>query len=438
VGCVQLEITRRRFVCCGVAGTPDISAAPPATITAESCPPTNNAIDPGEAVTVELPLRNHGTDSTTNLVATLQPGGGITPQSGPQTYGVLGPLDPNPTSRPITFVAQGSCGSTVTATLQLQDGAIDLGTATFTFVLGSTITNTTTFSNPAVITILDTPRIGGVAPASLYPSNITVAGVVGTVSKVTAKVRGLSHTFPGDVDMLLVGPGGQKMLLMSDVGGGTDAVNTTIAFDDAAATFIGAPVISGTFRPTNSGTGDTFPAPAPAGPYADPQLLSVFNGVNPNGTWSLYVVDDAGADAGSIAEGWELSITTEDPECCDQCINDVVEPVISGASASPSSLWPPNHKMSNVTVNYTASDNCTASGEINCSIISVRSNEPVNSGEDGDTAPDWEIVNNHLVRLRAERSGIGTGRIYKITIRCTDAAGNHTFTTVTVAVPLEL
>jgi subtilisin-like proprotein convertase family protein len=508
VGCVELEITRRRFVCCGVAGTPDIDAAPPATITAESCTPPNNAIDPEETVTVELPLRNNGTGSTTNLVATLQPGGGITPQSGPQTYGVLNPLDPNPTSRPFTFVAQGSCGSTVTATLQLQDGATNLGTATFTFVLGSTVTNTTTFSNPAAITILDTPRIGGIAPSSPYPSNITVAGVVGTVSKVTAKLKGLSHTFPSDVDILLVGPGGQKLLLMSDVGGGTDAVNTTITFDDAA-TPIGATIISGTFRPTNSGTGDTFPAPAPAGPHADPQLLSVFNGVNANGTWSLYVVDDAGIDAGSIADGWELSITTQDPVCCDspctltcpddivvsndpgQCganvdfgadvdgscgvityshqpgsffpvgtttvtvtstradattesctfnvtVNDTEGPVISGASASPSSLWPPNHKMQNVTVNYTASDNCTAAGAINCSIISVTSNEPVNSTEDGDTAPDWEIVNNHLVRLRAERSGIGTGRIYTITIRCTDSAGNHTLSTVTVTVPLEL
>ena len=506
IGCVQLEITRRRFVCCGVPGTADIDAAPPATITAESCTPPNNAIDPEETVTVELPLRNNGDGSTTNLVATLQPGGGITPQSGPQTYGVLSPLDPNPTSRPFTFVAQGSCGSTVTATLQLQDGATNLGTTTFTFVLGSTVTNVATFSNPASITILDTPRIGTIAPSSPYPSTINVAGVVGTVSKVTATVKGLSHSFPGDIDMLLVGPGGQKLILMSDVGGGTDAVNATLTFDDTAAGGIGATVVSGTFRPTNIGTGDVFPAPAPAGPHPDPQLLSVFNGVNPNGTWSLYVVDDANVDSGSIAQGWELSITTQDPVCCDSactltCPDDIIvpndpgdcgaevdfvvdvdgscgvlslshqpgsffpvgtttvtatvtradsttqscsfditvrdaeAPTISNVSASPTTLSPPNHKMRNVTINYSVTDNCTSTGAIN-TIFNITSNEPVNSTEDGDTAPDWEIVNDHLVRLRAERSGTGTGRIYTITIRAFDAAGNQSFKNVTVTVPL--
>jgi hypothetical protein len=66
----------------------------------------------------------------------------------------------------------------------------------------------------------------------------------------------------------------------------------------------------------------------------------------------------------------------------------------------------------------------------------VTSNEPVNGTEDGDTAPDWQIINKNLVKLRAERSGIGTGRIYTITVRCTDQYGNHTFKTVLVTVPL--
>ena len=65
---------------------------------------------------------------------------------------------------------------------------------------------------------------------------------------------------------------------------------------------------TGTYKPSNYGTGDTFAAPAPAGPYAS--VLSTFNGANPNGTWSLYVVDDAAGDSGTMSGGWELTITS--------------------------------------------------------------------------------------------------------------------------------
>jgi hypothetical protein len=54
-------------------------------------------------------------------------------------------------------------------------------------------------------------------------------------------------------------------------------------------------------------------------------------------------------------------------------------------------------------VNYTVNDNC---GMPAC-VLSVTSNEPINGTGDGDTAPDWEIVDAHHVRLRAERAGTG-------------------------------
>lgn len=171
---------------------------------------------------------------------------------------------------------------------------------------------TISFSNTTSILI---PGVGtGAAtgaPAAPYPSTIAVAGIVDPVIDVDVILSNFNHTFPSDVDVLLVGPGGQRLLLMSDVGGGTDAINATLTFDDAGAA-IGATIVSGTFAPTNIGTGDLFPAPAPAGPYPDPQLLSIFNGVNPNGVWALYVVDDAGVDTGNINAGWTLQITTAD------------------------------------------------------------------------------------------------------------------------------
>jgi hypothetical protein len=105
---------------------------------------------------------------------------------------------------------------------------------------------------------------------------------------------------------------------MSDVGEGTTVVNANLTFDDGAPGFMGAVVVSGTFKPTNvdQGLPDLFPAPAPAGPYPDPQLLSAFNGIDPNGTWSLYAVDDFSGFVGNINGGWRLNITTSDPVCC--------------------------------------------------------------------------------------------------------------------------
>jgi subtilisin-like proprotein convertase family protein len=315
VGCVTLDIARQRFACCGVAGTPEIQAAPPVTLANESCMPGNGAPDPDETVTINFPLSNVGTDNTSNLVATLLPGGGVLAPSAPQSYGVLVPGGPA-VARPFTFTVAGLCGGDLVATLALQDGATSFGTATFTIRIGGTATATSSFSNPTAITIPATGTGAATgAPATPYPSNITVSGISGTVSKVTVDLFNFNHTFPSDVDVLLVGPGGQKMILLSDAGGGTDAVNANLTFDDAAPG-VGATIVTGTFSPTNIGAGDLFPAPAPAGPYPDPQRLSVFNGVNPNGTWSLYVVDDAGVDTGNINGGWRLNITTSDPACC--------------------------------------------------------------------------------------------------------------------------
>ena len=327
IGCVQLEITRQRFVCCGVAGTPVIVSGGAAAVTAESYFPPNSKPDPGETVTANFPLLNTGDGNTTNLVATLQNSGGVTPVTTSQNYGVVVAAGPT-VSRPFTFVASGTCGGSITATLHLQDGALDLGNVTYTFQLGTTSSNTQTFSNPAVITIPATGDGAATgAPATPYPSTITVSGVPNPAQKVTVTFSNMNHTFPADVDALLVSPTGQKFIVMSDVIGGTDWTGQTYTFDDAAAALLpssGTPPASGTFKPTNYTTGDLFPAPAPAAPYLTPAtagtdtLTSAFTGVaggDPNGTWSLYVVDDAAVDVGNFNGGWSISFITTTPVC---------------------------------------------------------------------------------------------------------------------------
>jgi subtilisin-like proprotein convertase family protein len=280
------------------------------SVTSESCEPANGALDPGETAAVSLSLQNVGRAPTNNLVATLLSTGGVIDPSAPQSYGVLAPLGAS-ASRQFTFRAGGICGTDLTATLQLQDGSTSLGTATFIFRLGSTTTQTNSFTNAASIAI---PASGAASP---YPSTIGVSGLSGTISRVTVAVSNISHTYPDDLDLLLVAPGGQKILLMSDCGGGADLVNHNLVFDDGAPQLPNTQAIaSGTHSPTNFGIGDSLPQPAPAGPYPDPQQLAAFNGLNPNGVWSLYVFDDLASNSGSIAGGWSLTITTASPVCC--------------------------------------------------------------------------------------------------------------------------
>jgi len=108
------------------------------TLVAESCP--NGAIDPGETVTVSFGLKNIGGANTTNLVATLLASGGVVSPTGPQSYGVLS-TNGSVVTRPFAFSASGNCGATNAATLQLQDGAANLGTVSFSFLLGKPSTS---------------------------------------------------------------------------------------------------------------------------------------------------------------------------------------------------------------------------------------------------------------------------------------------------------
>jgi membrane-bound inhibitor of C-type lysozyme len=85
-----------------------------------------------------------------------------------------------------------------------------------------------------------------------------------------------------------------------------------------------------------------------------------------------------------------------------------------------------------VRVNYNVSDNC---GSVT-TVLSVTSNEDqLNDPEEDETGSDYQVIDNHTVKLRASRSGSGNGRIYTITITATDPSGNVSTKTLTVLVP---
>lgn len=110
-------------------------------------------------------------------------------------------------------------------------------------------------------------------------------------------------------------------------------------------------------------------------------------------------------------------------------VYDNQAPTITNITVDNVVLWPPNHKMRDITVNYTVIDNCTATAN-----LSVSSSEAVSGGSDGDQAPDWEVVDAHHVRLRAEKANNGQARYYTIKITVTDSCNAPVIDSVTVVV----
>ncbi len=176
-----------------------------------------------------------------------------------------------------------------------------------------------TFSNPAPITMSFIA-----SAATPYPSTVSVAGVA-DVADVNVTLHGLSMATPSALDVQLVGPQGQSVVLMSDLPSGSTgsspacqmgASNVTLTFDDAAAGPLpgGVALASGTYQPldndtptcNNPQTNDNYPNPADDPPNGT--KLADFNGTSPAGVWSLFV-NDSQDISGSISGGWSLQVS---------------------------------------------------------------------------------------------------------------------------------
>lgn len=172
------------------------------------------------------------------------------------------------------------------------------------FVLTVTPSTVPLFANTNAITIVD------LAKANPYPSTITVDGLSGTITKATVTLNGLRHTFPQDISILLGSPSNTNVVLMSRAGGALAINNVRVTFDDGASAPVpqSGSLTDGSYRPSDYKASDSYFSPAPVGPYS--KVLSDLIGTSPNGTWSLYVQDDATPDVGAIEGGWTLSLVT--------------------------------------------------------------------------------------------------------------------------------
>jgi len=169
-----------------------------------------------------------------------------------------------------------------------------------------------TFSNSTVIVINDN------ANATPFPSSITVAGLTGVITHVRVRLNGISHNAPLDLTIFLVGPNFATVPLLARPPT-SQLSSANLEFDECAprtaaypnaATFNTLPALpSGRYRPGIYPAAGVASFPNPTGEF--PTRLTSLEGIQGNGTWSLYVKDNAPGTGGVIATGWTLTLYSQ-------------------------------------------------------------------------------------------------------------------------------
>jgi hypothetical protein len=145
-GLYEIDIPGQKLPIIRAGGNGGTGPGGASALVAEACAPNNGAIDSGEVVTISFGIKNLGGGPTTNLVATLQPTGGVMLSAGPQVqnYGAI-PAGGTVT-RNFTFTATGQCDKSLTPTFQIQDGATNFGILSVTYTLGALVTGAPAFA----------------------------------------------------------------------------------------------------------------------------------------------------------------------------------------------------------------------------------------------------------------------------------------------------
>ncbi|GMR19583.1 MAG: hypothetical protein BMS9Abin36_0178 [Gammaproteobacteria bacterium] len=107
-------------------------------------------------------------------------------------------------------------------------------------------------------------------------------------------------------------------------------------------------------------------------------------------------------------------------------------PDCTSAAPSATTLWPPNHKLKDIAIQGVMDEDGDA---VTLTIDSITQDEPVNGLGDGDTSPDGFGIGAPIAQLRAERSGLGNGRVYQVSFTANDGKGGTCSGVVGVGVP---
>jgi hypothetical protein len=114
-------------------------------------------------------------------------------------------------------------------------------------------------------------------------------------------------------------------------------------------------------------------------------------------------------------------------------VSDAAAPLITGLTATPDVLSPPSRQLVSVELDVKVVDNDDPMPF--CQVVSVGINEPARDAAGGATEPDVVFDGSLTLLLRAERSGARAGRVYSVTVQCTDKTNHSSLGSVFVSVP---
>ena len=147
--------------------------------------------------------------------------------------------------------------------------------------------NTFNFNTKGCITFLSSDTPLGISNSGTPSITSTINNPSGIeISDINIGVQ-ITHTWIADIDIKLIGPGNQEIILVQDICGQNNDMN--LIFDDEASS-------------------GNIPCPPTDGLAYQPEgSLSTLYNLPGNGNWSLQVDDDSNQDGGSL-DSWQIEI----------------------------------------------------------------------------------------------------------------------------------
>jgi Beta-propeller repeat len=231
------------------------------------------------------------------------------------------------------------------------------------------------------------------------------------------------------------------------LGGSAHEAGLGIAVDGSGQTYVTGSTLSGDFptlhasQPASGGGGDAFVTKLMAtgalaystylggggsssgdqgtGIAVDGSGQAYVTGLTQSGNFpTLHASQPAfgGGDYDAFVTKLSASVTNQPPVC-------------RAAQASPAVLWAPDHQLVPIAIMGVTDPDGDA---VTITVTGVTQDEPVNGN--GNTSPD-AVIQAGAASVRAERSGNGNGRVYRISFTADDGKGSSCSGAVTVGVP---